>query len=242
MSDKKKEGKKKKTPNIPPTELELQRLQELYLEDRNNQKVVDDYFFLLRTYARSIALKVIKRKGIYLQPERVEEIATDATLLLLNQYSKKGWKVTVSFAGILIWKVYEAMYDQADDEQNSSLNATFTNDKDSKEVMDLVGSNSCLPWTVTIHGQKMKDNPSDIASDGVNVSFSEISDVIDEAYDILPYRVFMRFIPWVVLKMRKPKTRNIESLFKRLFLTSKEEDAFEILLLEIHNRISQHVF
>ena len=98
-----KELVKKKTSSIPPTELELQRLQELYMEDMSNKEVVDKYFSLLRTYARSITLKVIKRKGIYLESERVEEIATDATILLLNQYSKKGWKVTVSFAGILIW-------------------------------------------------------------------------------------------------------------------------------------------
>lgn len=236
-----KKGSKKGNSEVPKTELELQELQRLYLEDRDNKEISDKYFFLLRTYARSITLKVIKRKGIYLQPERVDEISTDATLLLLDQYSKDGWKVSVSFAGILIWKVYEAMYDQADDDQNSSLNATFTDDKDSKEVMNLVGSGSYLPWTVTVHGQTLEDNPSDIVSKNLNVAFSEIEGVIEEAYQILPYRTFMRFVPWVVLKLRKPKTRNIESLFKRLFLSSKEEDAFDILLLEIHNRISQHV-
>jgi hypothetical protein len=235
-------GNKKKSSDIPKTELELQQLQELYLKDRNNQEVIDKYFFLLRVYARSIALKVIKRKGIYLPPERVDEISTDATLLLLDQYSKEGWKVTVSFAGILIWKVYEAMYDQAEDEQNSSLNTTFTSDKDSKEVIDMVGSGSCLPWTVTMHGQVLEDNPSNLLAKTVNVAFSEISGVIEEAYQVLPYKTFMRFVPWLVLKIRKAKTRNIESLFKRLYLTSKEEDAFDILLLEIHNRVSQHVF
>ena len=235
-------GAKKKNSDIPKTELELQELQELYLGDKSNQEIMDRYFSLLRVYARSIALKVIKRKGIYLLPERVDEISTDATLLLFDQYSKEGWRVKASFAGILLWKVYEAMYDQAEDEQNSSLNTTFTKDKDSKEVIDMVGSGSCLPWTVTVHGQTLEDNPSDILTKKVNVAFSEISEVIDEAYDILPYRTFMRFVPWLVLKMRKAKTRNIELLFRRLFLTSKEEDAFEILLLEIHNRISQHVF
>lgn len=232
----------KKSSNIPQTELELRELQELYLNNPSNQEIMDKYFFLLRTYARSLALKIIKKKGIYLLPERVNEIATDATLLLMNEYNKVGWRVNVSFAGVLKWKVYEAMYDQAEDDQNSSLNTTFTSDKDSKEIIDMIGSNSCLPWTVTVHGQTLEDNPSDILSKKVNVSFSEIVSVIDEAYDILPYKTFMRFVPWLVLKMRKAKTRNIEPLFKRLFLTSKEEDAFDILLLEVHNRISQHVF
>lgn len=234
--------KKKKNSDVPKTELELQELQALYLEDKTNQEINDKYFFLLRTYARSIALKVIKRKGIYLQPERVDEISTDATLLLLDQYSKEGWKVTASFAGALLWKVYEAMYDQAKDEQASSLNLTFSSDKDSKEILDVVGTDACLPWSFTVHGREIDNNPSDIMAKQINVAYDEVSEVIDEAYQILPYRTFMRFVPWLVLKFRKAKTRNIELLFKRLYLTSKEEDAFEILLLEIHNRIASHVF
>ena len=72
--------------DIPKTELECQRLQKLFLDPNCPQNIKDEFFLLLRTYARSIALKQIKRTGIYLLPERVDEIATDATLAVMNQY------------------------------------------------------------------------------------------------------------------------------------------------------------
>lgn len=233
--------KKPTNSDTPQTELELQKLQNLYLEDRSNKQVSDEYFMLMRTYARSIALKVIKRKSIFLPPERVDEISTDATLLTMRQYEKEGWKVSVSFAGILIWKIYEAMFSQANDEMNSSLNLTFTEDKDSKEVMDMVGSGSCLPWTVSAYGAELPDDdPAESLIKSINVAYEEIIEVIDEAYTILPYKTFMRFLPWVVLQIRKPRTRNIQQLFDSLYLTNKEQNAFDILMLEMHKRIKHH--
>ena len=234
-------GRKPKDTETPKTELELQELQKKFLADRSDKKVREEYFMLLRVYARSIALKVIKRKGIYLTPERVDEISTDATLAVMKQYEKEGWSISVSFAGVLIWKVYEAMYSQANEEMNSSLNLTFTDDKDSKEIMDLVSQNSTLPWnTRGKDNYDVTENPANVVSREVNVSFDEIHYVIDEAYTMLPYKTFYRFVIWLTLRMRKPKTRNVQNLFNNLFITNKEENAFEILLLEIHNRILQH--
>lgn len=234
-------ARKPKDNTTPETELKLQELQKKYLADKSNKEVREEYFLLLRVYARSIALKVIKRKGIYLTPERVDEISTDATLAVMKQYDKAGWSISVSFAGVLIWKVYEAMYSSAKEEMNSSLNLTFTDEKDSKEVMDLVTSNSTLPWnTRGKDNYDVTENPANSILKEVNVSFDEIHYVIDEAYTMLPYKTFYRFVIWLTLRIRKPKTRNVQNLFNNLFITNKEENAFEILLLEIHNRILQH--
>lgn len=239
-----KEKKAKKNTDIPQTEIELRELQDLYLKNKGDKEITGKYFMLLRTYARSIALKVIKRKGIFLPPERVDEISTDATLLMMRQYDKDGWSVSVSFAGILIWKVYEAMYSCANDEMNSSLNFTFSDDSDSKELMDIIGSNASMPWDGGSEKSDIEviDNPANSIVDNTNVAFNEIVGVIDEAYEILPYKTFMRFVPWLVLQFRKPKTRNIGSLYNNLFLSNREENAFDLLLLEIHNRIRQHAF
>ena len=67
----------------------------------------------------------------------------------------------------------------------------------------------------------------------------EIIEVIDEAYDILPYRLYVRFLPWLLLKMRRPRTRNSAKSCASYFLERRDEDAFEILLLEIRNRIKE---
>jgi len=236
---------KKGSSDVPETERKLQELQKLFLADRNNQKIFEEYFLLLRKYTRSLTLKKIKRKNLFLPPERVDEICTDATLALLDQYNNPnnpGWKVGSSFAGVIQFKIIEAMWGHADDDMNSSLNLTFSDDKDSKEILDLVGSGSALPWDMSEYGkEKTSDNPADLVVSTSNVSFDEVKTLVEECYIDLPYRLYLRFVPWLVLQFRKPKTKNIYSLFNRLYLTNKEENAFDMLLLELHNRISQHV-
>lgn len=224
---------------VPDTETSLQELQQKYLENRQDKKIFSDYFLLLRNYARSLALKEIKRKNIYLLPERVDEICTDATILLLNQYRKEGWSVGSSFAGVLRWKVIEAMYKQANDEMHYSLNTNFNNDDNNKEFLDVIGLGSEKNWTV-VAGNSIEDSPSESVINEVNVAFNEVNVIIDEAYDILPYNLYIKFVPWLVLKFRKPKSRNSQTTFTDWFLTSREEDAFDLLFLEIRDRIVQH--
>lgn len=230
----------KQTPP-PETEVELRNLQSQYISDKNNAEIRDKFFLMLRNYARSIALQRIKRSGIFLPPERVDEICTDATLDLLEQYTKEGWYVDSSFAGVLFWKVQRAMYGQQDDEKNSSLNNTFDDSDNSKEIIDIVSYNSGLSWNSNINDESDPTiTPENSFANSVNISYNEVDSVVNEAYEILPYKTYMRFVPWLVLQFRKPKTRNIQALFVKLFLTNKEENAFDILLLEIYNRISKH--
>lgn len=234
--------KKAKYNTLPPkTEVECKALQEEYLKSDCPQSTKDEYFSLLRIYARSLALKEIKRKGIFLQPERVDEICTDATLLLMNQYSKPGWKVLSSFAGALYWKLLEAMYGQASEDMVYSLNTTFSDDTDSKEILDLIGTNACLPWQKNLKSRDDQDVPWDSLSGDINVSYPEIKILIDEAYSILPYKTFVKFIPWLLLQFRKPRTRNNKKVFAEVFLDNREEEAFELLLLEVKNRIIEHI-
>lgn len=232
-------GRPKKNIEPPETELRLKDLQERFLEDRNNKKVFEEYFLLLRTYARSIALKEIKRKNIFLQPERVDEICTDATLLLVNQYKKEGWTIGSSFAGVLRWKVIEAMYKHANEEMVYSLNNTFTGDKEGKEILDVMGLNEDRNWTI-VTGSNEEDDPADLAVNYINVSFDEINEIIDIAYEILPYSTFVRFLLWLLLFFRKPKSRNTQLAFKNFFIKEREEEAFDVILLEVRNKIAQH--
>lgn len=233
---------KSSNPSQPPeTELKCQELQALYLQPDCPQSIKEEYFLLLRTYARSLTLKNIKRLGIYLPPERVDEICTDATLLILDQYKKEGWSIRASFAGALYWKIVEAMYSEKDDEISYSLNTTFTSDQNSKEIMDLIGTDSDLPWQSALGRSLISADPADNLAEQDNVAYDEIKGLIDQAYDILPYPTFLRFLPWLVLQLRRPKTRNIQQLFETLYLTNRESSAFDILWLEIKNRIAGHV-
>lgn len=220
----------------PPTEteLKLQDLQKKFLDPNGCSKADKDEFFLtMRMYARSIALQMIKSKGIVLPPERVDEICTDATLAIFKQYNKIGWKIEASFAGALKWKVVEALYGPKNEESHYSLNSTFTEDSNSKEMLELVSASS-LPWS----NETYCDDPEESTFSHYNAATEEVDRLINEAYEILDYRLYVRFLPWLLLNLRRAKARNILAMFTSCFLTSKEESVFELLLLELRNRLS----
>ena len=220
----------------PPTETELrlQELQEKFLDPNGCSKADKDEFFLvMRMYARSITLQMIKSKGLVLPPERVDEVCTDATLAILKQYQNVGWKIEASFAGALRWKVIESLYGPKNEESHYSLNTTFSDDTDSKEMLDLVSSSS-LPWS----NDSYCDDPEETTFNQYSAVVEEVNRLLDEAYEILDYRLYVRFLPWLLLNIRKTRARNVMQTFTSCFLTSREESAFELLLLELRNRLS----
>ena len=220
----------------PPTETELrlQELQDKFLDPNGCSKADKDEFFLvMRMYARSITLQMIKSKGLVLPPERVDEVCTDATLAILKQYQKVGWKIEASFAGALRWKVIESLYGPKNEESHYSLNTTFSDDTDSKEMLDLVSSSS-LPWS----NDSYCDDPEETTFNQYSAVVEEVNRLLDEAYEILDYRLYLRFLPWLLLNIRKTRARNVMQTFTSCFLTSREESAFELLLLELRNRLS----
>jgi len=219
----------------PQTEQDLELLQEQYLADPHNKKVFDEYFLLLKVYARSLALKEIKRKKIYLPPDRVDEVATEATILLLTQYRKDGWKIWGSFAGALRWKVVEALYSDANEDQTTSLNLTV-GDEGSQEIMDILGKiGGEVLW------REDDNDPQACLMRTFDVTASEINTVINEASEVLPYRLAILFQVYLLLYLRRPKTRLTIPSFKRFFLDKKSEEAFDLLMLEIRNRVASHV-
>ena len=220
----------------PPTEteLKLQDLQKKFLDPNGCSKADKDEFFLaMRMYARSITLQMIKSKGLVLPPERVDEVCTDATLAIFKQYQKEGWRIEASFAGALRWKVVESLYKPKNEESHYSLNTTFSEDADRKEILDLVSSSS-LPWS----DETYCDDPEETTFNTYNAATEEINRLLDEAYEILDYRLYVRFLPWLLLNLRKTRARNVMQTFTTCFLTTREESAFELLLLELRNRLS----
>jgi|LSQX01.3.fsa_nt_gb hypothetical protein len=227
---------RKKTTTKPPTEIALGEMQERMLRDPE-KKVPEDYFFLLKNYARSITLKKIKSKQIFLPPERVDEIATEATLLMLNQYKKPGWKVDASFHGVLQWKVVEAMYGDASEDITTSLNLVI-GDNANQEVADIFKKLGAVPpWL----DENPENDPANLFMKSVDISFEEIQSVIREASEVLPYHMMLLFYVYLLLRLRRPKTRLTFPSFKKFFLDSKSEDVFDLLMLEIRNRIASHV-
>ena len=214
----------------PETEVKLDALQERYLEDPQNVEVFKEYFTLIKSHARSICLKEIKSK-IYLEPDRVEEVAVEATLKFLNQYRRKDWRVWGSFFGAIRWKVVEALYEDAEEESTVSMNL-YVGDSTTElgDILKKIGARQI--WSVA------GLDPQETFMASADVSFSEIKSLLEEADAILDARLQLLFRAYLLLRLRRPKTRQVLSSFTTLFLTTKEEEAFELLLLELRNRIA----
>ena len=206
----------------PETEVKLEDLQARFLENPKDQEVFNEYFLLLKAYARSICLKEIKSK-IYLEPDRVEEVAVEATLKLLNQYKRANWKVV------------EALYQDAEEESAISMNLYVGDStKELGDILEKIGAQAL--WKVD------GENPQDVFFRAADVSISEIRHVLGEAAVVLNTRQQILFHAYLLLKLRRPKARQVFPSFTSLFLSSKEEEAFELLLLEIRNRVARNEY
>ena len=212
----------------PPTEIKLGKLQELYLQDK--EKYQNEYMLELKPYARSLALKEIRGKVI-LPPERVEEIAVEATLKLLNQYKNPDWRVWASFGGALRWKVVEALYENSKEESCLSLN-TLIGATGSREIEDLIVQLGITPLYTDIQA-----SPESILFADYDGIVSEVNGILKEAEDIMPYHYSLVFKLYFNLLVRRPKIKNAMQNFKKTFITGKMEEVFDTLLLEIRNRL-----
>ena len=219
----------------PATEIELEELQDLYLQDKDNKEVRDKYFILLKNYARSITLKILRKKGKQLPAEKVDEVATEAMRLLVRQYRNPEAKVRKSFAGALQWKVIEALWAPAKEEMVLSLDKV--NESTNRELMENIQSmGAVLPWNSEAVGTEW-DSVEDSYIKSVNIGKEIINDTLDEAYRVLPYRLWILFMCYFLLKVRWPVKGNPLQNFENKMITEKEKRAFEILVLEMRNRI-----
>lgn len=227
----------------PETEVTLQGLQEKYLSPNRTQKDIDNYFLLMRQYARSLVLKQCARTRKFLTPERVDEIATDSTIRLFEQYTTiPNWKINSSFAGMLIWKVYEAMYKHKNDDWNISLESKIynsSNDSSNKELKDVVSDTEDTDYSNNFYEEK-SDNPINDLLNEENVIMTEVDDLLFDAHKNLPYTMYLKFIAWLVLKFRKAKSKNVSEFFDEMWLDNKEIRVFDILFLEFRNRLRKY--
>ncbi len=218
----------------PETEVRLEELQEQFLKNPNDTLNFEKFFILLKAYARSLTLKEIKTK-IFLDSDHIDGIATEAVLKFLNQYKKPGWKVWGSFAGALRWKVVEALYENHQEESTQSLNALLGEESNAKEVGDLLLKIGAKPiWS------HEGEDPQELFMKKYDSTSSEILGILSESSEVLTYRQSLLFHAYLLLRLRRPKTRLTLPSFKLFFLNTQEEEAFELLLLEIRNRLAAH--
>lgn len=214
----------------PETETILEDLQTKFLETRDPQ-VWKEMFDIMIKYARSLTLKINKGK-VYLEPEHVLGVATDAAIKVMERYAKPDFKITHSFAGLLKWKVIESLYGDREEDTHLSLNYVFQEDSSTKtelgDLQDKVHASALTP-------ELMLEPENNI--DTLIFTLNNVLKEYDEACN--SYRSSLIARTYLLLWLRKSKIRHAPAIFKRyISLNPKEEEALDLLLLEIRNRLS----
>lgn len=232
----------------PETEIRLSELQEIYLTT-HDPAAWREMFEIMIKYARSLTLKINKGK-VYLDPEHVQAVATDSAIKIMARYNHEdpanpkivdpllppiapsNFRIEHSFGGLLRWKVLESLYGNWEEEAHLSLNAIVGDDSGNKtELGDLqdkmhlqsLGSQ----FTVELDESKLED---------LTISIRSILSEFDIAVD--SYRMTLAARLYLLLTLRKSKIRQSANLFKQCIkLEPKEEQALDLLLLEIRNRL-----
>ena len=122
---------KNKLESKPVSEQQAFAYQTKWLQTKD-PKVWEEWTALMFSYTRSLVLKKLTRKK-YLEPDEIDDITADAVFNFMAQYlkpTKTGgqFEVGASFAGMVNFKILEALYRGKDDNHTLSLDVAITDE------------------------------------------------------------------------------------------------------------------
>lgn len=218
----------------PATEIRLTDLQEQYLATRN-EGVWQEMFSIMIQYARSLVLKATKGR-VFLDPDHVMGVATDAAIKIMRRYhDDPDFLIEHSFGGFLRWKVIESLYGDRQEESHLSLNHIVSGEGGQvTELGDLQSSIGFHTSTGIISDEPILDG---VLAREMYYVVREVLSEFDTAVD--NYRLSLLARVLVLLLVRKSKIRHSMNIFHRIIhMKPKEEEALDLLLLEIRNRLN----
>ena len=223
----------------PLTEVQLEELQEKYLSTRD-ERYFQEMFTIIISYARSLVLKTTKNK-IFLAPEVVDEAALDAAIKFMAPYkdpNKPNYRIAYSFAGVLRYKVLEAMYgdNKVQDDMTASLNSIIQPYGSDKTDTELGSLSESLQFLYLGRPETDFTDPADII---LNQESFAIDSCVSVARDIFRASINLRSNVAITLGMilfiKKAKTY---PAFRCQFLTEDEQHILDIALLEMRMRLT----
>lgn len=222
----------------PATEIKLDELQEKYLATRD-EAVWQEMFSIMIQYARSLVLKATKGK-VFLDPDHVIGVATDAAIKIMRRYHEDPeFSIEKSFGGLLRWKVIESLYGDRQEESHLSLNHIVSEEGGhTTELGDLQSSIGFHTTTGIVSDEPILDGV--LAQEMYRV-VREVLSEFDVAVD--SYRLSLLARIFILLLVRRSKIRHSLNIFRRhIHMKPKEEEALDLLLLEIRNRLNAPVY
>ena len=215
---------KNKLESKPISEQKAFAYQTKWLQTKD-PKVWEEWTALMFSYTRSLVLKKLTRKK-YLEPDEIDDITADAVFNFMAQYlkpTKTGgqFEVGASFAGMVNFKILEALYRGKDDSHVLSLDATVT-DED-KTLADFA-----KPLQVESTNENFLDyDLTDIIKDLITE--------IDEKYGSDAYLASVLKL-YVNLIIKCPKQAATKNKFIAMFQISDEQIEF------IYNFFKENVY
>ena len=218
----------------PDIEIQLMELQQKYLETRDPE-IYKKMFGLLIPYARSLVLKTIKGK-IFLPPDMIEDIAIEASIKFMNQYSRKEWFIATSFGGVLQFKILESLYNprQVKEEMVLSLNQVIENSRKSNSELGDLPQTLRFSYMFRPDEALIAEDPFYYAYDRKKEAIQSALSVVEDLFISSPPKDALKLALGVLHFIRK---RGYAKYYKE-YLTDAQKEALECVLIELHNRLA----
>ena len=230
----------------PKTEQDLFALQDIYLKIREEQpeeakEIWKRMFSLVYDYSVSLLKQRLKNKT-FISPDEVADKSTMATINFMNQYlTRKNFRVGASFAGMLKFKVVEALYKDKNNERNLSLNTTI-NDTET-ELSSLIDIDKLSDNEMCADNSKiLLDNiiNQDFISKTILKLFKDIDEILDDNIEDIYEEQYISVLFRMLLFLQLKKNKKIDT--KRAFLdifrdNPKIVEFLELSFMELYNRI-----
>ena len=191
---------------------------------------------IMYQYTRSCILKRNKKKR-FMEPEDVSDKAISAALSFMSQYNKNpDFYVGASFAGMVKWKIVEALYKYQAEDNHLSLNQVISDDG-TKEV----GENMTYEDNAIKGGNADYASPEDalVAEDNEDI----IITIMNELDDVIGNGSRNSFLArlYLLIFLRSPKTRHSKRLFLEKWAKEHQvEQVLEATILELHQRMYEN--
>lgn len=230
----------------PQTEQDLFKFQEEYLKTRDidpekANQIWKDMFSLIYDYSVSLLKQRLKNKT-YISPDEVADKSTMATINFMNQYlARRNFRVGASFAGMLKFKVVEALYKNKNDERNFSLNTTV-NDTDT-ELSNLINLDTLSENEICVDTSKQEiDNiiNRDFVQKTIKKLFKDTDEILDDNIEDIYKEQYISilFRMLLLLQLKKSKKSDTKRCFLDLFWQDTDIQEFlELSYMELYKRL-----
>jgi hypothetical protein len=219
--------------NRPIIEQELFSWQNKFYEATNKadkSKAWASMLDLCQRYSRSLVLKKVKG-GDYVDPDIITDRATYAALAFMSQYlTRPGYHIGASFAGILQFKVKEALYRDTREDKHVSLNS----------ILSVDGATELEELQEKVKFETLFGTYEDADSIVNNVSLKSVLNSLLREFDEsvggdVKNRILLRC--WLTILLKKPKNKHAKKCFLSNWCDYKSKKLIDYATLELRRRL-----